>query len=95
MSKFTKQIEVKMLKDGHGYSTFVCHDGADTAIIPCDEQWCEEIAIRINNHEILFNKLIECARELNGMIVKHNKVSAEKLSFDTVNECLDILERCK
>ena len=95
MSKVTKQIEIRMSKDSSVYNTFVCHDGVDMATIPCEPEWADEIAMRIISHEILFNKLVECSRELNQLILKHNKSSVEKLSFDTVNECLCVLEKCK
>ena len=95
MSKFTKQIEIRMSKDNSVYNTFVCHDGVDMATIPCETEWADEIAMRIISHEILFNKLVECSRELNQLILKHNKMASEKLNFDIVNECICVLDRCK
>ena len=49
MSKFTKQIEIRMSKDNSVYNTFVCHDGVDMATIPCETEWADEIAMRINS----------------------------------------------
>ena len=95
MSEVTKQIEIRMSKDSSVYNTFVCHDGVDMATILCDTEWADEIAMRINSHEMLFNKLVDCSIELNRATLKHNKIASEKLSFDMVNECLDVLERCK